>query len=190
MFCSNIKRLEQLSVTICPQNVTIDGVTHDCTHLTATVHTIVATQTGQQDIRVRVSYKSHVYSEKCETHQADFLDELNRPRVFLPERYALCLNLPQICEGLVLQNGNTWVSTDASTNMNLACIPGANLVTGVHYVVFYYLYPSSVEGIDVEMVVISAFEREVNFDHIRRRYKVQQKIKEAFYQDKRVPPAR
>jgi len=58
---------------------------------------------------------------------------------------------------------------------------------GEHAVMFYYLYPSRADGIDVEFVVKSSYMRELIASRIKRRFNVVQKIKECYFKQKVVP---
>ena len=87
---------------------------------------------------------------------------------------------------MVEQNHLTWISHDKNKVGNLAVI-GDDLITGQHYVVVYYLFPSRSEAFDVELVVKSAYEKYVDFSHIKRRFKTVQQIKTCYYQQKKVP---
>lgn len=62
-----------------------------------------------------------------------------------------------------------------------------NLITGSHDLIVYYLFPSSVDGLDVEMVVKSAYNMHVNFEHIKRRYNMIQQVKVCYYNARQVP---
>ncbi|SHF39239.1 hypothetical protein SAMN05444279_13514 [Ruegeria intermedia] len=139
-------------------------------------------------LRVRISYQSHVFSQSC-AHDAedfDFLDEGKNKRTFCIDRFNLSQGLPAICTNLLESNAYTWESKDKNRVSNLAVIDGA-LVSGRHHVVVYYLFPSKVDGLDVEMVVKSAYEKDINFDHIKRRFRMIQKVKTCFYTKKRIP---
>jgi len=142
---------------------------------------------GGADIVVRSSFHSHVFSLAWEhSGGAYFLDESQNRRTFCPDRHAKSFALPQMCTDMVEQNHLTWISHDKNKVSNLAVI-GDDLITGQHYVVVYYLFPSRSEAFDVELVVKSAYEKYVDFSHIKRRFKTVQQIKTCYYQQKKVP---
>lgn len=186
-----------VTVNAAHPNMTISGKVYSCTHLTASVHSVAASNAADPDIRVRVSFNTHVYSESCQNHQADFMDELNRPRIFCPVRYAETLALPTFCADLIGNNGSSWISEDMNGSLNMATI-GQNppQATGNYQIVLFYLYPSALGDIDVEMIIVSAFEKRINVERKRRNSKskrnfgVVQKIRQCFYNKERVPPDR
>ena len=139
-------------------------------------------------LRVRISYQSHVFSQSCAHNDKKFhfRDEGNNKRSFCIDRFNLSKGLPSICKNLLESNAYTWESKDKNRISNLAVIDGA-LVSGLHQIIVYYLFPSKVDGLDVEMVVKSAYEKNINFDHIKRRKRMIQMVKTCFYQKKRLP---
>lgn len=140
------------------------------------------------NLRVRVSFQSHVYSRAFEPTNAayDFLDEGGKKRVFCVDRFNNSGTLPDICRRMLSENFLTWESKDRNSVSNMAIIDGP-LRTGEHQVVLYYLFPSQVDGLDVEMVVKSAYPKAINFEHIKRRYRVVQIVKSCYHSGTKVP---
>ena len=61
------------------------------------------------------------------------------------------------------------------------------MIDGERQIIVYYLYPSKVSGIDVEMVIKSGYRKIMNFGHIKRRFKVVQLTKKCYYEQVKVP---
>jgi hypothetical protein len=99
------------------------------------------------------------------------------------------LSLPTVCSDLLAQNVLTWEERDKSGTSNLAVLTptGAPLVSGTYVVVFYYLIPSKVPGIDVEMIVKTCYEKDVNFAHRVRREKIVKHVKTVYYKGTTIP---
>jgi hypothetical protein len=140
------------------------------------------------DLRVRISYKSHVFSKSIDAWDADFdfRDELGRKRLFCPNRYAISQTLPGVCRNMLATNAVTWISKDKRENNNLAVING-RLIDGAHDLIIYHLFPSSVDGIDVEMVVKSAYNKNLKIGSIKRKFKMIQQVRTCHFNDKNVP---
>lgn len=117
---------------------------------------------------------------------SDFMDEGGRGRVFCEDRYNASTGLPDVCRRMLDENFLTWEAQDRNGVSNMAVIDG-ELVTGNHTAIIYYLFPSQVEGLDVELVVKSAYEKEIDFSHIKRRFKVVQLVKTCYYKGQKVP---
>ena len=99
------------------------------------------------------------------------------------------MGLPAACSDFLLRNVLTWEERDKSSSSNLAVIipAGAPLVSGSYQTLFYYLMPSRVPGIDVEMIVKTCYEKQINFDFRRRREKIIKHIKTTYYQQTTIP---
>ncbi|WP_168734460.1 hypothetical protein [Ollibium composti] len=140
------------------------------------------------DINIRISYQTHVFSRR---HQGDstvfaLRDEAGVLRQFCEWRYENSLALPGICQRMVLHNYLTWESLDKNKASNLA-VAGQILKSGMNDLIVYYLFPSRSDDHNVELVVKSAYQKEIDFRHIKRRYKVCQLIKKAHFQQIKVP---
>lgn len=177
-----------MAITHTFPNLNIDGVRYDFSHLSPTFYSVSGHGINGRDINVRISFKSHVFSVSLynEVGVPDFYDENGRPRSLSIDRYERSICLPSLCKRMIFENHLTWVSKDRHTKSHLAVIEDP-LVTGEHYVVFYYLFPSSLEDCDVELVIKSAYTKRINFMNVKRRYKMIQKIKECYFTKKTIP---
>lgn len=140
------------------------------------------------DLTVRVSYHSHVYS-KADADGATglrFKDEGDKWREFCLERYTLCLTLPDICRNMVELNFPSWESQDNGGKNNMA-VSEANPTSGTKYLVFYELLPSQTEGIDVELIVKSAYAKLFDASRTGRRQKVQALLRTVLFSGNRLP---
>ncbi|MCA0000924.1 MULTISPECIES: hypothetical protein [unclassified Mesorhizobium] len=163
------------------------GSDYEFSHLLPFGHTLSAAGKDGADIRVRVSYQSHVFSRRRETDEEFHLvDEAGKPRVFCPDRYSNSLRFPAFCQRMLSENMLTWESKDRNRVSNMAVMDGA-LKSGDHQIAVYYLFPSSVDGLDVEMVIKSGYSKLLNFEHIKRRYNVVQLVKKCHYSQAKVP---
>jgi hypothetical protein len=140
------------------------------------------------DITVRVSYHSHVYStadaEASLAHR--FQDEGGNWRSFCPIRHANSLLLPQICNDMIVQNYPSWVSPDQNRQNNMA-VSDAHASEGFRYFVFYSVSPSNEENVGVELVVKSAFEKEIRNLRNVKKTGVRQVIKTCYFKEIGVP---
>lgn len=165
----------------------VQGQVHRLDHLVAFGHDLIGHGRDKSNLRVRVSFQSHVFSKSCAAgDRHDFLDEGRRARVLCPDRYGASLGLPLLCRRMLNENFLTWESEDKNGKSNMAVIDGP-LVSGNHQVVLYYVFPSRADGIDVELVVKSAYEKAINFIHIKRRLNVLQVIKTCHFKQVMVP---
>jgi hypothetical protein len=157
-------------------------------HLIPFVHVLPRIGPLQQDIRVRVSFRSHVFSKAVSAPQSarDFRDENGKARSLCPLRMAVSLGLPDVCRRMMDKNYLTWISADRNSVSNLAVVDGV-VRNGSQTCVFYALYPSKVPDIDVELVVKSAYETLIRADRIKRRFKVLQLIKKCVWEQKPLP---
>ena len=180
------KVLNSISKSFPP--VHCSGVNYSFEHLAP--RNVVIAGEGREggDIVVRISFKSHVFSKSLpfRGEEFDFRDENDQKRSFCLTRYRASLTLAQTCEDLLVNNAPTWESRDRNRKSNLAIVE-APLVSGEHYAIFYYFFPSRKDGVDVEMVVKSAFKKYIDFSRIKRRYKMKQRLKECYYKNKTVP---
>lgn len=169
-------------------SITVDGTVYSLSHLSPFTYTCSGVGRDGADIVVRVSFKTHVYSKSLAivSDPHHLFDEGGQKRVFCPQRYLISLTLPQRCRKMISDNFLTWVSEDKNTVSNMAVLDGA-IADGEHAVMFYYLYPSRVSGVDVELVVKSSYMKELIASRIKRRFNVVQKIKECYFKRKVVP---
>lgn len=171
--------------------ITSNGSSHKLHHLQPFKISLPEQRGPEQDLVVRVSFHSHVYSQTYDgaaTVEAVFPDEAGKRRVFCPVRYASCLLLPGLCENFILNNGLTFESKDRNARNHLAVCddPSTN---GYKYHIYFELLPSSSRGIDVEFVVKSAFDKEYVAAHHRRREHIRRFIKQCHFRQERVPKA-
>lgn len=140
------------------------------------------------DLIVRVSYHSHVYSkaDSAAAVELRFLDEGGKMREFCTERYGWCLDLPSACKSMVVENYPSWPSEDGGGRNNMA-VTEATPTSGVRYHIFYEIFPSQSEGIDLELVVKSAYEKEFDASRTGRRTKVHALLRGSFFNDRRIP---
>ena len=157
-------------------------------HLVPTAVNLPRQGRNNADLRVRISYKSHVFSKSLDAWEVgfDFLDELGIKRLVCPNRYALSQTLPGACRNLLTTNAVTWISKDNRQNSNLAVIDGP-LIDGAHDLIIYHLFPSSVDGLDVEMVVKSAYNKNLKAKPIKRRFKMIQQVRTCHFIVRNVP---
>ncbi|WP_273052680.1 hypothetical protein, partial [Sulfitobacter litoralis] len=152
----------------CPGNayVKVGGTDYDISHLAPFIYTLTAAGPDGIDIRVRVSFSCHAFSEKAARNATfDFPDQNGNHRIFCANRYAKCLALPQGVRNLFDQNGITWEMKDHNQIENMAALahnPAVRIVRGTHDVILYYFYPSNSEHFEIEMNVLTCHERAVN----------------------------
>lgn len=157
-------------------------------HLVPVSTCLVGQGKAGADIKIRISYQTHVFSRRHEGSAEVFLlrDEVGLIRQFCGARYEVSLGLPDICRRMVHDNFLTWESFDRNRASNLA-VCGPVLTSGPNDLIVYYLFPSRSDKHDVELVVKSAYRKEIDFGRIKRRYKVCQLIKKAHFQQVKVP---
>ena len=171
-----------------PEKVIIDGVDYNLIHLLPFVHRIPGQGPEKGELAVRVTFHSHVFSRqpKPEDVGHHFDDEGGRQRIFCPDRFAFSYTLPDLCRRMLDQNFLTWQEKDKNSVSNLAVIDGP-LRNGEHRLVVYYLIPSKVTGIHVELVVKSCYPKELNFTHRQKRDRVVYLVKKCLYDKKKIP---
>jgi hypothetical protein len=165
--------------------ITVNGVIHDLTHLNASSHVITGHGHDGSDIKVRISFMSHVYSQVCNLGVHDLLDEARKPRMFCTDRHTLSQDLSNFCGTFIRGNGITWESKDRNQINSLMVVENAN-GQGVDYAIIYTLSPSRSDLFDVEMLVKSAYGKE-NIIQPNRRYNIRVLIKKCYYQQKTIP---
>lgn len=136
------------------------------------------------DIRVRVSYLSHVFSKTPELGEAsDFQDENGKSRVFCFDRYNCSLNISQYCTESIQNNVLTWESKDKNGVSSYMVVKDIN---GNDYAIVYRLTPSLSGDHDVEFIVKSAYYKTVVHKNPRR-YSIRGLIKTCCYHQRSLP---
>lgn len=146
-------------------SVQVGLASYPITHLAPFYYTFKGMGDAGADIRMRVSFSCHVFSEKPENNDAgDFKDHNGKLRSFDSQRYTLSLTLPNLLENMLANNFFSWEMRDHNGFANMAALtdPTVKDVTGKQNVVLYYLYPANAGGFDVEMNVLSCHYRPVN----------------------------
>ncbi|WP_306046249.1 hypothetical protein [Nioella sp. MMSF_3534] len=158
-------------------------------HLHPFTHVFAGHGPEGRDLVLRVRFESHVFSNSYGTGPHDFLDEAGNKRQFCANRYAFSHCLPSEIRNLLTCNAYTWEEKDRNQVANLAVLTpaGSPLISGIHTVIIYYLYPSKVEEIDVEMLVKTCYEKEISFEHRKKREKIRVYVKKACFQQVRIP---
>lgn len=168
--------------------ITSGGTKYSLHHLQPFVVKLDGKGKDGKDLSVRVSYHSHVYS-KADSPEATghrFQDEGGKWREFCTDRYTLCVDLPTICSDMVNLNFPSWESEDNGGKNHLA-VSDATPSAGTKYLVFYELLPSETQGIDIELVVKSAYEKPFDPTRIKRRYKVQMLLRTVLFSGSKLP---
>lgn len=169
--------------------ITSNGTSHKLHHLQPFKIALPEQRGPEQDLVLRVSFHSHVYSQAYDgepTVEAIFLDEAGKRRAFCPVRYGSCLTLPARCESFILGNGLTFESKDRNARNHLTVCDNPSK-DGNKYHIYFELLPSSSRGIDVEFVVKSAFDKEYVAAHHRRREHIRRFIRQCHFKQERVP---
>lgn len=140
------------------------------------------------DLTIRISYHSHVYSKTDNdgTTGLRFKDEGGNWREFCIQRHTLCLGLPAVCKDMVEQNYPSWQSQDGGSKNHMA-VSEAMPSSGLKYLVFYELLPGEVIGIDVELVVKSAYEKQFDASRTGKRHKVIALARTVLFSGQRLP---
>ncbi|MCX2698208.1 hypothetical protein [Ochrobactrum chromiisoli] len=170
--------------------VTVGGADYDISHLAPFIYTLNAAGPNGMDIRVRVSFSCHVFSEKAAHNAAfDFRDHNGSHRIFCANRYAKCLTLQQGVQNLFDQNGITWEMKDHNQVENMAALahnPAVRIVRGIHDVILYYFYPSNSEHFEIEMNVLTCHERAVNTTD-KHKWNMKQAVRACYFSKERMP---
>ena len=130
------------------------GVVYDLSHLDPFVHEVVV---DGEAFRVRVTFTSHVFTEKLEArHTPDLRYSFaNEVRAFDVRRHQLSLALP----GLLRTHGNRSVyHSDRGTFFLLKGVP--NAPGNRPYAVFFAALKSNRNDADVAITVRSAYEKD------------------------------
>lgn len=172
-----------------PGRIRFRGQQYSLAHLQPFTHVLPGHGPGGRDLVVRVRFESHVYSDAFGTGPHDFLDEAGNKRYFCAARFAVSHGLAAEVRHILDCNAYTWTEKDKNQAANLAVITpaGAPLVSGSYHVIIYYLYPSKLETVDVEMLVKTCYEKDINFDHRKKREKIRVHVKTVCFKQVRIP---
>lgn len=181
-----------MSIEAGMEEIEIGGETHCLRHL-APIR-VVAVGKGKEgsDLTVEVFFSRHVFSESCEWDDRDLVDENGKPRSFSQERYDFSLGLPALASAMIEESYLCWESRDRNRAMNYSVVdatPGEvlKIQPGRRFVVYFYLYPGSADGVDVKLTVISCHERDFKLDKSERRYSMHVLLRTCLFQQKRMP---
>lgn len=159
------------------------------THLAPFYYTFKGQGAEGADIRVRVSFSCHVFSEKTENGAiGNFIDHSGSPRSFDIDRYEVSLDLPRLLESMLEKNFLSWEMKDHNGFANMAALTdhAVKEVTGEHNVILYYLYPANADSFEVEMNVLSCHYRPVNSKK-HRKTPIKTLMKTCCFQKIKVP---
>jgi hypothetical protein len=172
------------------EEITIDDVTYPIGHLVPFFHTLPGVGIDGADLRVRISFSCHVFSEKAlHNEQFDMRDQNESPRRFDRTRYDRSLTLPNDVRTLLDSNGVTWEMKDHNNIENMAAltdVPDLKVIKGTFDVILYYLYPSQAEHFDVEMNVLTCHVRSVNTES-KHKLDMRQALRTCIYSRERLP---
>lgn len=87
---------------------------------------------------------------------------------------------------MIEENYPSWVTQDRNRRNNLA-VTDAFASAGMRYVVLFALSPSKAGDVNVELVVKSAFEKDISSLTGKKRTGVRQMIKKCHFQDIELP---
>ena len=136
------------------------------------------------NIRVRVSYLSHVFSKTPEVGEVcDFQDENGKDRVFCNDRYNCSLNISHHCGDSIQNNVLTWESRDKNGASSYMIVKDDN---GAYYAIIYRLTPSLSDAYDVEFIVKSAYHKAAIHINLRK-HNVRSLIKKCCFEQKALP---
>lgn len=172
------------------EEVTIDDVTYPIGHLAPFFHTLPGVGVDGADLRVRISFSCHVFSEKAPYNEPfDMRDQNESPRRFNKTRYDRSLTLPNDVRTLFDSNGVTWEMKDHNDIENMAALtdnPNLKVIKGTFDVILYYLYPSQAEHFDVEMNVLTCHVRSVSTEG-KHKLDMRQALRTCIYSKERLP---
>jgi hypothetical protein len=172
------------------EEVTIDNVTYPIGHLAPFFHTLPGVGVDGADLRVRISFSCHVFSEKAPYNEPfDMRDQNESPRRFNKTRYDRSLTLPNDVQTLFDSNGVTWEMKDHNDIENMAALtdnPNLKVIKGTFDVILYYFYPSQAEHFDVEMNVLTCHVRSVSTEG-KHKLDMRQALRTCIYSKERLP---
>lgn len=173
-----------------PRQLNIAGAICDLAHLEPFVYTYAGHGEDGADLRIRVTFTSHVFSITPPDDQpGHFIDRGGKPRRFCPDRYAVSLGLPDQIRAMLEANAWSWEMKDRNGYANLAVLtdPRLRLLDGIYNVVIYYLFPSRAPTFEVEMMVMTCYQRPLNFRNHSKRAKMRNLARECHFKKIRVP---
>lgn len=173
-----------------PQNILIAGAEHDLSHLTPFIYTYAGHGTDGADLRVRVTFTSHVFSTEPQDGEVKHFDDKNgKGRCFCPVRYGVSIHLPGQVQEMLAANAWSWVMKDKNGYANLGVLtnPKFKLLNGTYNVVIYYFFPAKSPDVEVEMMVMSCYSRPINFKNHTTRSPMRTLAKQSHFQQIRVP---
>lgn len=173
-----------------PEKLTCQGVQYDLGHLSPFVHRLPNKGHEGGDLAIRIRFESHVFSRAPSGDEAhDFIDENDKKRVFCEDRYTFSKSLPDQVRQMLECNSMSMQVQDKNGYYNLAVVTPASpiLTSGVHDVLVYYMYPSELDGVHVEMRVKSCYNKYLNVKSGAKKDKILTYAKRSFFQKRRVP---
>lgn len=172
------------------EEVTIGDVTYPIGHLAPFFHTLPGVGVDGADLRVRISFSCHVFSEKAPHNTPfDLHDQNGSPRRFNKARYDRSQTLPNDLRRLLDANGVTWEMKDHNDIENMAALtdePDLKVIKGIFDVILYYLYPSQAEHFDVEMNVLTCHVRSISTEG-KHKLDMRQALRTCIYSRERLP---
>lgn len=172
-----------------PPELNFQGTSRCLRHLAPFTHRLAGHGFAGADLVIRVTFQSHVFSKSDGTGPHDFVDVSGNKRYFCPDRYAFSLHLEPKVRAILELNSYTWETRDKNQVANLAVLAqtAAPLTSGTHDVLIYYLYKSSVSGLDVEMIVKSCYTKEIDFKRHPKRERIRACVKKVCFNGGRFP---
>lgn len=162
----------------------IDGEAYSFDHLDATNIVLEGHGRDGADIRVRISYLSHVFSRTPGAQEApNFKDENDKNRVFCSDRYRCSISLPAYCNQSIENNFLTWESKDRNSVSSYMLVDDGD---GNSYAIVYRLTPSKTDRYDVEFIVKSAYLKDP-IPKNPRKHNVRSLVKKCYFEDKSLP---
>jgi len=172
------------------ESVSVRGVEYPISHLAPFFHSLPRIGIDGQDLRVRISFSCHVFSEKADHGQPyDMQDHNGSRRIFDGHRYQRSLDLPEAVKALLDANAVTWEMKDHNNFENMAALtedPHMKIIKGEFDVILYYLYPSNAEHFEVEMNVLTCHVRAVNTES-KHKLNMRQALRTCVFSQERLP---
>lgn len=170
----------------------IDGVCHTLQHLRPLLVTVLKKGKNGANLSVKVSFSRHTVSQSGTEANLNMRDENNKPRLFCSKRYEFSLKLPALVERMIQDNHMSWQSKDKNNTLHYAVIDVGQTqfhktLNGVYFNIFFYLYPSKEVEIDVNLVVVSCYERDVVFSNLKKKQPMHYLLRQCLYNQKRMP---
>ncbi len=151
-------------------------------------------------MKVGMGLGLHTISRRSTTIHHNMCDENGTPRVFCPDRYADSQILPTRMEAMIRGNFLCWRSTDRNQVSHFGAIDSSPahfhaLQDGEYNLTFFHLHPpaakdeggNTADDADVELLVVSAYTRNVNFSKLPRRLNLHTVLRKCAYNKRRLP---